>query len=436
MAFISYQQNEALTNTVFINSDPIIELSIVMPCLNEADTLATCIAKAQRVLSERDIKGEIIIADNNSSDESISIAASMSARVVCVKAKGYGNALMGGISAARGKYVIMGDADDSYDFLEIPKFIEKLRGGFDLVQGCRLPAGGGRVLPGAMPRLHWWLGNPMFSYLARHMFWAPINDVYCGMRGFTKELYNRLELRCTGMEFATEMIIKSSIYQARIAEVPITLHPDGRKSHAPHLKTFRDGWRTLRFFLMYSPRWLFLYPGSLLILLGLLGYALVMPGLSIRGISFDAHTLLFSSLAILVGYQAVLFAILTKVFAINEGLLPMNRRMGRLFKVFNLEKGVAAGTLSFTLGVVLLFLAINQWRAVNFGHLDYAVTMRLVIPGVTLTALGFQTVLSSFFISIMSLRRHHDDGKHRDNQMPVADEALATGIASNFYRDE
>lgn len=381
------------------------ELSIVMPCLNEADTLEVCIRKAQQALREHNIAGEIIVADNGSTDGSQDIATRMGARVIPVKAKGYGSALMGGIAAARGKYVIMGDADDSYDFLETPKFVKKLREGFDLVQGCRLPAGGGRVLPGAMPFLHRWWGNPTFSFMVQRMFWSPIHDVYCGMRGFTKELYNRLDQRCTGMEFATEMIIKSSIYGVKIAEVPITLHPDGRKAHAPHLKTFRDGWRTLRFFMMYSPRWLFLYPGVLLILLGLLGYGLAMPGVTTFGMTFDAHTLLFSSLFLLLGYQSILFAIFAKTFAISEGLLPENRRMTRFYKLVTLERGLVMGTATLIVGLVLLSAAVNQWRIIDFGRLDYATTMRWVIPGVTLTALGFQTILSSFFISILEMRR-------------------------------
>jgi glycosyltransferase involved in cell wall biosynthesis len=312
---------------------------------------------------------------------------------------------MGGIAAARGQFVIMGDADDSYNFLEIPKFVEKLRQGYDLVQGCRLPSGGGRVMPGAMPFLHRWWGNPMFSFMVRAMFWAPIHDVYCGMRGFTKELYNRLDQRCTGMEFATEMIIKASLYGERIAEVPITLHPDGRKSHPPHLKTFRDGWRTLRFFLMYSPRWLFLYPGLWLIALGLLGYGVAMPGLTIGGVNFDAHTLLFASLSILLGYQSLLFAIFAKTFAISEGLLPPNRRMDRFFELATLERGLIMGAGAGLVGIVLLGASVNQWRIAHFGHLNYAQTMRWVIPGVTLTALGFQTVLASFFVSILRMRR-------------------------------
>lgn len=382
-----------------------VEVSIVMPCLNEADTLASCIEKAQRALREHGISGEVVIADNGSIDGSQGIAARLGARVVNVEAKGYGNALMGGIDAARGRFVIMGDADDSYDFLEIPKFVEKLRGGYELVQGCRLPAGGGRVMPGAMPFLHRWWGNPMFSILVRRMFWAEINDVYCGLRGFSKVLYDRLQLRCTGMEFATEMIIKSNIYGIQITEVPITLHPDGRKAHKPHLKTFRDGWRTLRFFLMYSPRWLFLYPGALLIMLGVLGYALALPGVAAIGVTFDAHTLLFSSLFVLLGYQSILFAIFAKTFAINEGLLPGNRRMTRFYEIVNLERGLLLGAASLVIGIALLMAAVNQWRVQHFGHLDYAHTMRFVIPGVTLTALGFQTILSGFFVSILGMRR-------------------------------
>ncbi len=384
---------------------PALELSIVMPCLNEADTLEVCIQKAKRSLHEHHIGGEIIVADNGSADGSQAIATRLGARVVHVEAKGYGNALMGGIAAARGRFIIMGDADDSYDFLEVPKFVEKLREGFDLVQGCRLPAGGGTVMPSAMPFLHRWWGNPMFSLMARTWFRVPIHDVYCGLRGFTRELYERLDQRCTGMEFATEMIIKSSLSRVRIAEVPITLHPDGRKSHAPHLKTFRDGWRTLRFFLIYSPRWLFLIPGTLFIVLGFIGYGLAMPGVTLRGVSFDAHTLLFASLAILLGYQSILFAIFSKTFAISEGLLPEDSRMNRFFEVVNLERGLFIGVGALLIGLALLLAAINQWRLSNFGELSYSYTMRWVIPGATLTALGFQTILSSFFVSILGMRR-------------------------------
>jgi glycosyltransferase involved in cell wall biosynthesis len=388
-----------------INAGPEHELSVVMPCLNEADTLATCVRKAQSAMAEHGIDGEVIVADNGSTDGSVEIAEALGARVVPVSARGYGNALMGGIAAARGRYVLMGDADDSYDFLELPKFVEQLRAGNDLVQGCRLERGGGQVLPGAMPFLHRRWGNPMFSAMARSWFRSPINDVYCGMRGFTKEHYRTLDQRCTGMEFATEMIIKSSLNQARIAEVPITLHPDGRKAHAPHLRTFRDGWRTLRFFLLYSPRWLFLLPGLLLVLIGLLGYAIALPELTIGDVTFGAHTLLFASLAMICGYQSILFAVFTKVFAIGARLMPLDSRIKRLTDTFTLERVLVLSAAVMLVGVVLLLVAVNQWRTEGFGPLDYADTMRLVVPGVTLTAVGFQTVLSAFFISVLALDR-------------------------------
>jgi glycosyltransferase involved in cell wall biosynthesis len=380
-------------------------VSIVMPCLNEADTLGSCIEKAQRALQQDHIVGEIVVADNGSTDGSQSIAERLGARVVHVDEKGYGNALKGGIAAARGRFVIMGDADDSYDFGEVGKFVERLEQGFDLVQGCRLPSGGGQLKPGAMPFLHRWWGNPMFSHMVRRMYWSKIHDVYCGLRGFTRELYERLDLRSAGMEFAIEMIVKSNIHGARIAEVPITLHPDGRRAHAPHLKTFRDGWRTLRFLLTYSPRWLFLYPGLLLIVLGLFGYGLALPGVTIRGVTFDAHTLLFASLAILLGFQSIYFAICAKTFAIGEGLLPENERMDRFFRIVNLERGLMAGAGGLAVGLALLLGAVNQWRVNDFGQLDYAHTMRWAIPGATLTALGLQTALSSFLISLLRLRR-------------------------------
>jgi len=299
----------------------------------------------------------------------------------------------------------MGDADESYDFSEADRFVEKLQQGFQLVTGCRLPRGGGKILPGAMPLSHRWVGNPLFSRMARRMFSAPVHDIYCGLRGFTRELYDRLELQCDGMEFATEMIIKASLHGARIAEIPITLRPDGRKTHAPHLRTVRDGWRTLRFFLVFSPRWLFLAPGFFLAALGVLGYGLALPGVTLGGVTFDAHTLLFSSLAVMLGYQSVLFAICAKTYAINEGLLPRDPRFDRLFKVIYLEVGLVAGALAFLAGLVLLGAAVLQWKAAHFGRLDYAVTMRWVIPGATLTALGFQTVLFSFFLSILGMKR-------------------------------
>jgi glycosyltransferase involved in cell wall biosynthesis len=376
-----------------------------MPCLNEAETLARCIEKAQVGIERSGVRGEILVADNGSKDNSVLIAEKLGAHVVHVKKKGYGNALRGGIQAASGKWIVMGDADESYDFSEIDRFVKKFREGFELVTGCRLPQGGGKILPGAMPFTHRWLGNPLFSRMAQHMFAAPIHDVYCGLRGFTRDLYDRLELQCEGMEFATEMIIKASLHGARIAEIPITLRPDGRKTQVPHLRTVRDGWRTLRFFLVFSPRWLFLVPGFIFALLGLAGYVVALPGLTIGGVTFDAHTLLFSSLAIMMGYQSVLFAICAKTFAINEGLLPKDPRVDRFFTVIYLERGLAIGALAFLAGLILLGAGVLQWKATHFGRLDYAVTMRWVIPGATLTALGFQTVLSSFFVSFLGMKR-------------------------------
>ncbi len=382
-----------------------IEVSVVIPCLNEEDTLARCIEKARQACREHSIAGEIVVADNGSTDLSRAIAERHGARVVMIKEPGYGSALMGGIAAASGQFVIIGDADDSYDFLELPKIVGKLREGFDLVQGCRLPAGGGSIRPGAMPFLHRWIGNPFFSLLVRKWFRAPINDVYCGLRGFTKAMYERLDQRCTGMEFATEMIIKASLRGEKIAEVPITLYPDKRTSHAPHLKTFRDGWRTFRYFLMCSPRWLFLVPGGVFIAFGLLGYLVAMPGLRIGHSTFDAHTLLFASLAILCGYQCILFAIFAKTFATTEGFLPPDRHLERFFEVVNLEKGLVVAALAVLAGGSLLLVAVWQWWLTGFGHLDYARTMRFVVPGATLVALGFQTVFSSFFVSLLGMRR-------------------------------
>ena len=328
------------------------EISIVIPCLNEEETLEWCINRARTTLETSGIDGEIIVSDNGSTDRSSEIARSMGARVVNVPHKGYGNALMGGIAAARGKYVLMADADGSYDFAEIPRFLDMLRGGAELVQGCRLPQGGGTVLPGAMKPLHYVIGNPLFSWLVRIMFRAPIHDINCGMRAFTKELAVRLAQRCTGMEFAVEMVIKSSLLNAKFAEVPITLHPDRRIKNVPHLRTFRDGWRTLRFFLISSPRWLFLYPGLVLMVIGMLGYLVSLPGLHFGGVGLGVNTLLLSSLSILLGYQTVLFSISAKTFAMTEGLLPPDNHFGVMF-----------------------------------------------------IAVGFQTIFSSFFLSILGMQK-------------------------------
>jgi glycosyltransferase involved in cell wall biosynthesis len=382
-----------------------IEVSVVMPCLNEALTVGVCVARAVEALDVSGIVGEVVVADNGSSDGSQRIAADAGARVIPVLVRGYGSALLGGIQGARGRYVVMGDADNSYDFAELPRFVDKLREGYDLVQGCRLRAGGGRVAPGAMPPLHRWLGNPMFSWLARVWFRAPVHDVHCGMRGFRRTLVRDLDLRCTGMEFASEMIIRAALRRVRVDEVPITLHQDGRGGRAPHLRTFRDGWRHLRFYLLYSPRWLFLAPGAVLAAIGALAYLLALPATVIAGVGFDVHTLLFGSVAVVCGYQAVLFGVLAKVFAVTTGLLPIDPRVERAFRVANLERGLLAGAAVLGLGILLLLAVTVAWWQVDFGALDYRATMRLAIPGAMLTVLGVQTVLFSFFFSILGLPR-------------------------------
>lgn len=384
-----------------------VELSVVIPCLNEADTLGTCIRKARSAIRQHDVQAEIIVADNGSTDGSIEIAKALGARVVPVQERGYGSALMGGIEAARGELIIMGDGDDSYDFREIPKFVDKLREGADLVQGCRLPWGGGTVLPGAMPTLHRWIGNPLFTVMVRRLFGAPINDVYCGLRGFRKQLYKDIDLRCTGMEFATEMVIKSALFKKRIVETPITLHPDGRKSHPPHLRTFRDGWRTLRFFLLYSPRSVFFIPGLILILLGILGYCLALPGINLWGAQPDAHSLLVASLALLLGNQSLQLGLLAKTFAVREGFLPAQRWLDNLQRWGTLETGLIAGVGSVLCGTAMIAAVASQWVSSQFGPLNYGSTMRVVVPGVTLCAFGYQLLVSSFLFSLLSMGKRN-----------------------------
>jgi glycosyltransferase involved in cell wall biosynthesis len=381
------------------------EVSIVIPCLNEAETLEVVIGEAREGLDRGGIHGEILVADNGSTDGSQELARRAGARVVPVASRGYGAALMGGIAAARGRFIIMGDADASYDFREIPGFVNRLRQGSELVMGCRLPSGGGNVERGAMPFLHRWWGNPMFSWMVQRWFRAPIHDVHCGMRGFTRDLYDRLGLKCTGMEFASEMVIKTALAGVPMNEVPITLRPDQRRTRAPHLRTFRDGWRHLRFYLLYSPRWLFLLPGLALLALGVIGFALGLPATRVRGAELDVNALLFSSLFVVLGYQSILFAVLTKAFGVAQGLLPSTKRVERFFRIFNLERGLVAGALVTLVGIVLLILVLARWVAVDFGALDYRATLRLSIPGVMFTSLGVQTVLFSFFASILGLRR-------------------------------
>ncbi|MFZ0293504.1 MAG: glycosyltransferase [Candidatus Sulfotelmatobacter sp.] len=379
-----------------------IEVSVVMPCLNEAETLEACIVKAQRALQEAHIAGEIIIADNGSTDDSPKIAERLGAKVVNVLAKGYGSALMGGIAAASGQYVVMGDADDSYDFGHIPRFVEQLRNGADVVMGNRFRGG---IQKNAMPPLHRYFGNPALTRLGRLFFKSPVGDFYCGLRGFRKDAYERMALRTTGMEFATEMVVKATLLELRITEVPTTLSPDGR-NRPSHLRTWRDGWRTLRFFLLYSPRWLFLYPGIALMLLGTaLGLWLLPAPRSLGGITFDVHTLVYAAAFVLLGFQAIAFACFTKIFAISEGLLPPDAGLDKLFRYVTLELGVVVGALLTIAGFTASAYAVSAWGAQHFGMLDYSRTMRIVIPAALLLTLGAQTIFASFFMSVLGLRR-------------------------------
>lgn len=379
-----------------------VEVSVVMPCLNEAQTLASCIGKAQRALWDANIAGEIIVADNGSSDGSIEIAEKMGARVVNVPTRGYGSALQGGIAAASGKYVVMGDADDSYDFGHIPRFVEQLRQGADVVVGNRFRGG---IQKDAMPALHQYFGNPLLTRIGRLFFHSPVGDFYCGLRGFRKDAYERMGLRTTGMEFATEMVVKATLLRLQVAEVPTTLSPDGR-NRPPHLRTWRDGWRTLRFFMLYSPRWLFLYPGMALMLLGvLLGLWLLPEPREVGGLTFDVHTLVYAAAFVLLGFQAIAFAVFTKFFAISEGLLPPDPTLDKLFRYITLEVGIVVGTLLTAAGLATSAYAVEAWGSKHFGALDYSHTMRLVIPGALLLTLGAQTIFASFFMSVLGLRR-------------------------------
>jgi glycosyltransferase involved in cell wall biosynthesis len=384
------------------NSGRDYELSIVMPCLNEVETVGICIQKARRFLRDREIAGEVVVADNGSTDGSQVIAAQMGARVVSVAVKGYGNALMGGIAAARGKYVIMGDADDSYNFSDLDPFVKKLRQGYDLVMGNRFKGG---IMPGAMPPLHKYLGNPALSALGRLLFRSPCGDFHCGLRGFNRDAVLGLDLRTTGMEFASEMVVKATLRGLQVTEVPTTLFPDGR-SRPPHLRSWRDGWRHLRFLLIYSPRWIFLYPGLLLMLLGLIITLWLLPGpRTLAGVTFDVHTLLYAAIAIIVGFQAVNFAVFTKVFAITEGLLPEDARLNRLFRVVNLEVGLVVGFSGIIIGLAGSIYAFVHWSLRSFGPLDPTKTLRIIIPASLSLALGCQIVLSSFFLSVLGLGR-------------------------------
>ena len=377
------------------------ELSIVMPCLNEAETVAVCVGKARRFLEQEGISGEIVVADNGSTDGSQAIAEKAGARVVSVHERGYGNALMGGITAARGKFIIMGDSDDSYDFLNLRPFVDKLREGYDLVMGNRFKGG---IAPNAMPFLHRYLGNPVLTKVGQVFFRSPCGDFHCGLRGFAKEAFERMNLQTTGMEFASEIVVKASLLRMRIAEVPTTLSPSGR-TRAPHLRSWRDGWRHLRFLLLFSPRWLFLVPGFVLFVMGgFFGSILTWTPIRVGGVVFETNTLLVCSMSLLVGFQTILFGLFAKTFAIRQRLLPEDERMDRFLRIADLEAGLFAGVSLFLAGLVLLIYAVLYWERHDFGPLSCPESLRLTIPSVTLIMLGLQTMFSSFLLSVLRLR--------------------------------
>jgi glycosyltransferase involved in cell wall biosynthesis len=376
-----------------------LDLTIVMPCLNEAETLARCCEKARLGLERAGVTGEVLVADNGSTDGSQALAEKHGARVVPVSEKGYGNALRGGIEAAHGRWLLMGDADDSYDFSEAAKFVEKLRTGDDLVMGCRLPAGGGTIMPGAMPWKNRWLGNPVLSFLGRLFFRTPIRDFHCGLRAFTKDAYRRMELKTTGMEFASEMVMKASLQGMKMSEVPITLHKDGR-SRPPHLLPWRDGWRHLRFMLIYSPRWLFLAPGILLSVLGVvLSLALYFNNLDLLGWHPGLTGFVTTCSFTIVGLQLMAFAFFTKVFGVGEGLLPPNARFTRLFDHFTLERGLIFGLVLLAVGLVLFISGLLGLR-----NGEDVLEIRRTLAGTTLVVLALQGIFSSFFMSVLGLK--------------------------------
>lgn len=377
-----------------------LEVSVVMPCLNESATIGTCVKKAMQTIAQLGLRGEVVIGDNGSTDGSQQIAKVLGARVVPVEKRGYGAALQGAIDAARGQFIIMGDSDDSYDFTQLGVFVSKLREGYDLVMGNRFSGG---IRPGAMPLLHRYLGNPVLSWIGRLFFKCPVGDFHCGLRAFRKDAIERLCLQTQGMEFASEMVVKATLFDLRLAEVPTTLSPDGR-NRAPHLRTWRDGWRHLRFLLLYSPRWLFFYPGVLLLLLGTTAGAWLLPGpRRIGTVTFDVHTLLFAAMAILIGFQSINFAVFTKIFAVTRGLLPEDAGLSRLLRYVTLEIGLAAGTALVLAGVGMWILGLSYWGNAHFGPLDPVRTLRIVIPGILFLTLGFQVILSSFFLSVLGM---------------------------------
>ncbi|HEX3542442.1 MAG TPA: glycosyltransferase family 2 protein [Acidimicrobiales bacterium] len=379
-----------------------LELTIVMPCLNEAETVAACVTKAHRFLDRRGIVGEVVVADNGSSDGSQELAIAAGARVVDAPARGYGNALIAGIRAAQGQFVIMGDADDSYDFTALDSFVDELRGGAELVMGNRFRGG---IAPGAMPALHRYLGNPVLSALGRRFFGSDVGDFHCGLRGFRRDAILALSLQSTGMEFASEMVVKATLARLKVTEVPTTLVPDGR-SRPPHIRSWSDGWRHLRFLLLYSPRWMFLLPGMTLMVAGLVAGAVLTVGpVTLGGVTFDVDTLVAAGAALVIGFQAVLFGVLTKIYAVEEGFLPPDPHVEGLVRAVTLERGLAIGAVTGALGVAGLVSSLAHWHLHHFGQLDPRHSLRVVVPSAVALVMSCEIVFASFFASVLRIRR-------------------------------
>jgi hypothetical protein len=384
-----------------------LELTILMPCLNEAETVAICVTKARAFLQRTGIDGEVLVADNGSADGSAEIAREAGARVVRIGRKGYGSALLGGILAARGTFVIMADADDSYDFSQLDPFVESLRAGNSLVVGHRFRGG---IRPGAMPALHRYLGNPVLSFAGRLFFSSRIGDFHCGLRGVDRSAVLKLGLSASGMEFASEMIVKATLAGWRIAEVPTVLSPAGR-SRPPHLRSWRDGWRHLRFLLMMTPRWLMLYPGAALIVLGTVAEGAILRGkVAIHGVGFDIHTMLYAAGATVLGVQLVLFSLLARIVGVLKNLLPMSRPLSRFLCVFTLERGMLLGLTLGLAGFALAVYSVGSWAHTGLGALDPTGMMRVAIPSVTLMLTGAEIFFASFLLGFIDLRASHAAG--------------------------
>ncbi len=378
-----------------------VELTILMPCLNEAETLEICIKKAFRFLEENKVDGEVLIADNGSTDGSQDIARRCGARVTNVDTKGYGAALMGGCDAAWGKYVIMGDADDSYDFLNLMPFLDKLREGYELVMGNRFKGG---IAKGAMPPLHRYIGNPVLSFIGRLFYPSSIGDFHCGLRGYNREAIQKLNLQTTGMEYASEMVVKATLMNLKMTEVPTTLSPDGR-SRPPHLRSFRDGWRHLKFLLMHSPKWLFLYPGIFFFVLGLIMLLALLPGpLTIGSVSFDIHTMLAGSGCMILGAQVIQFALYTNAYAKVSGFIPVTRKADDMLEKLTTDNGALFGFLVFLAGLVIAVLSVVLWKNTQFGDLNPQQVMRYTIPAMTCIIIGVQIIFGSFFLGILKIK--------------------------------